>query len=615
MTRRIGKRFRAGQKVEHEGADTMTGPGIGRTTRPGQTARARRMPARCMPALGLSAGIAVALAVSAGTAAAQTSPGQVPLSSPIQRVAPPPPAAVQPKLAPAPLPPAALPSASYEVTAVSVTGATAYREADLLALAGNLVGPHTNLRDIEKARRAILLKYRDDGYPFVVVAARVDKGGLLRFLVTEGYFADIKLSGDAGPVGTLVLKFLDHLKDQRPVNNASIEHWLLLAQSIPGLQVQPIVQPSEREPGAFTLIAKLTHHIYSGSLAVDNRSSPQTGAGEALLTLGVNSLTSFGERSEVALYLAGPSGREVFGQAGEQFFVGSSGLQVRLYGGAGDTLPCCALQQIGYDGKTIVFGTQVSYPLLLSRAQQLYVRALFDALDAEALEEGSRANGDSLRILRAQADYSLADTWLGDTRAGSTAVTVRLSQGLPLLGASANGRTDAGRLNEDMRFSKIDGEISRDQTVATFEGGERLSVFGLAAGQATRNILPSAEEFYLGGMRYTRGFYSGEASGDRGLAATLELRLTTELTEQVFGHSIALTPQFYAFYDWGESWANQSTDAGHRLRSFGAGLRTGITQNVRLEVEAVRRITRLVGGAGTTPDAATAFYSRIVTQF
>ena len=60
MTRRIGKRFRAGQKVEHEGADTMTGPGIGRTTRPGQTARARRMPARCMPALGLSAGIAVA---------------------------------------------------------------------------------------------------------------------------------------------------------------------------------------------------------------------------------------------------------------------------------------------------------------------------------------------------------------------------------------------------------------------------------------------------------------------------------------------------------------------------------------------------------------------------
>ena len=44
---------------------------------------------------------------------------------------------------------------------------------------------------------------------------------------------------------------------------------------------------------------------------------------------------------------------------------------------------------------------------------------------------------------------------------------------------------------------------------------------GLLAGQWSGNVLPPAEQFYLGGARFTRGYYAGQVPGDKALAATL----------------------------------------------------------------------------------------------
>jgi len=541
---------------------------------------------------------------------------QVPQGSPLPRIAPlpPPPTAspmVQPPLQPSP----ALPAATVAIGAVVIDGATAYPPARLAALTNALVGPHTSLREIEAARLGILRLYRDDGYPFVVVSARADKSGLLHFSVVEGYIAEIKLSADIGPVGALVLRFLNHLTEQRPVNNSGIEYWLLLAQKIPGLQIQPVLQALAREPGAFTLIAKVSRSTVSGSFAADNRAYPLAGHEEGLLAVGINSQTSLGERSEASLYVAGPNGRQIFGQASEEFFVGGAGLSVRLYGGAGDTQPCCTLHAIGYDGRTTVFGAQLAYPLVLSRAQQLYLRGDFDALDSQTLQEGETASTDNLRMLRAEADYSLSDILLGSAFAGDTTAVLRVSHGLSILGASPNGRADAGRLNENTGFTKVDAEVTRDQTLLSLADGTRLSLFGLAAGQATGDILPTEEEFYLGGLRYTRGFYSGEVTGDKALALTAELRVSTDVVVELGGRTFDIAPQYYGFYDWGATWQNQITDANQTLRSYGLGVRAGVTQNVRLELEGLRRETRQIGGASQKPLPAEAVYWRVVTFF
>ena len=76
----------------------------------------------------------------------------------------------------------------------------------------------------------------------------------------------------------------------------------------------------------------------------------------------------------------------------------------------------------------------------------------------------------------------------------------------------------------------------------------------LLTGQWSDNILPPAEQFYLGGSRFTRGYYAGQVPGDKALAATTELQLNTGFETTVFDKAFDISTQYYLFYDWGETW-------------------------------------------------------------
>ena len=136
---------------------------------------------------------------------------------------------------------------------------------------------------------------------------------------------------------------------------------------------------------------------------------------------------------------------------------------------------------------------------------------------------------DSLRVLRIGEDYILSDLLFGAERPALNAISVRASQGLRILGASTNpvaGSTP--RQHERSDFHKINFEVSRTQTLFNLTDvgipweGASVAVMGLLAGQWTDMLLPSAEQFYLGGARYTRGYYSGQIPADNALADALD---------------------------------------------------------------------------------------------
>ena len=102
-----------------------------------------------------------------------------------------------------------------------------------------------------------------------------------------------------------------------------------------------------------------------------------------------------------------------------------------------------------------------------------------------------------------------------------------MSQGLKLLGASTNGISPTSpRLGEQTGFTKFNFETSRPQTLFAPWEGASVGLMGLLTGQWSDNILPPAEQFYLGGARFTRGYYAGQVPGDKALAATVELSST-----------------------------------------------------------------------------------------
>ncbi len=547
----------------------------------------------------------------------------VPQGSPIPRILP----SLPPRVAPGtdltlPATPSAVPAVDIPIRAVVVAGATAFPPDKLNGLTAGLVGPSIPVARIEAARAALLTLYRGEGFVLTTVTANVSPGGDLRFNVIEGRIAEVKLEGDIGPAGVQVLRFLNHLTERQPIDNDTLERWLLLAQDIPGVTLHAVLQPSLNDPGALTLVAQVARQTVNGLVTADNRAFRQTGPVETLSIVDINSLTQLGERTELSIYHTN-GGTQNFGQASSEFFVGGSGLKVRIYGGYGKAQPSGFFRSIGYNGFTTTFGAVAIYPLIRARQQTLNLLASLDALESEIRtnsgvdSQPDRASRDSLRIVRVGAEYAIEDGLAGDMRPGVNFASLRVSQGVPGLGGTGNHNPTPGRLNERIDFTKVAFEISRTQTLFVPWSGSSVALNARIVGQGSHGVLPPAEKFFLGGSEINRGFYSGEVSGDNALAGSLELRLNTGIDLSAFSYPIPVTAQFYAFYDRGETWENQKSDPNTRISSEGIGSRVNITPYTEFDIEGVVRNTRLpVGTVGVVkPLKADAVYWRVLARF
>ncbi|HEX4173563.1 MAG TPA: ShlB/FhaC/HecB family hemolysin secretion/activation protein [Acetobacteraceae bacterium] len=550
----------------------------------------------------------------------------VPQGSPVPRILPPAPPSVAPGtvVPPPPAPGAEVPNRPVRVTSVTVEGVTAFPPQEISAFTADLVGPAVPLPQIDAARQAILQHYRSDGYVLTTVSANLGANGALHFVVTEGRIASVKLDGDIGPAGTQVLRFLNRLTEKQPIDAATLERYLLLAQDVPGVSVRAVLEPASDTPGALNLIAQVSRQPVSGLATMDNRAFTQTGPIEFLGLLDLNSFSQFGERTELSYYHSFPDTQN-FGQVSTEAFIGASGLKGKIYAGYGGTIPTGSLGDQGYDGTTTIFGGQLSYPVIRSRQQTLNVYGDFDALESSISlapngAPRSESSYDSLRVFRAGADYALSDVVLGPSRSAINALSMRLSEGVKGLGATLDGiSATSARRGEQTGFFKVTFEASRTQTLFAPWEGATVGLMELLTGQWSPSILPPAEQFYLGGARFTRGYYAGEVPGDKALAATTELQLNTGFEPVVFGNPLSVSTQFYIFYDWGETWQNLSTDHAAMINSAGGGVRAQVTQHVEVDLEGLARFNRFPNGGSTATGVSAldgaAFYWRVLTRF
>lgn len=547
---------------------------------------------------------------------------QVPPGSPVPRILPAPPAAVGPAAPPAPLPAAGeVPAVALPVAAVRIEGATAYPEAELAPLVAGLTGPAVPLERIEQARLALLRRYRDDGYVLTGVSAELAQGGLLRFLVAEGRVAEVRLDGEIGPAATQVLMFLEPLVTVGPLNQALLERQLLLAQEVPGVTVRAVLRPIPGgEAGALQLVAQLARTPFTGLAAADNRGFRLVGPEQGVVALSLNSFTQFGERTDLVLFRAGGNTQN-FGQVATEAFLGRSGLRGRIYAGRGIARPSDNLRAIGYEGTTTLWGIGLTYPMIRRRQESLNLIAALEALESE-IRIGSGTGGDvrssydSLRVIRLGAEWARQDLLLGETRPAVNSLSIRLSQGVEGFGASRNDARLPGRLGQEVDFTKVTGEISRNQALFSPWEGATVSLFALAAGQWTNSVLPQPEKFFLGGLRLNRGFYAGEVSGDRALSTVAELRFEESYQIPLFAHTFDVAAQYYLFYDWGQSFEVQNDVPDRVLRSAGLGVRLTVDRQTELQLEGVSRMTRRPqGDTGVTALSSQAVYWRVLTRF
>jgi hemolysin activation/secretion protein len=193
----------------------------------------------------------------------------------------------------------------------------------------------------------------------------------------------------------------------------------------------------------------------------------------------------------------------------------------------------------------------VSYPLLRSQAMNLRLSA---ALQAKRLHDQRDATASSERKRSQSVPLSLSADRIdaGGVSWGSLALTFgRLRLDTALAAADAATAQTAGS------FHKFNLEAARLQSLAP-----GWTLYGRLSGQWAGQNLDSSEKMVLGGPTGVRAWPSGEATGDEGLLAQLELRWRGGAFEP------------YAFIDGGRVRLNRDPwAAGDNRRSIaGAGL-------------------------------------------
>ncbi|MDB5317029.1 MAG: ShlB/FhaC/HecB family hemolysin secretion/activation protein [Rhodospirillales bacterium] len=531
-----------------------------------------------------------------------------------------------PSIAPAPLEAQRGPGEGrrVKVARVILLGNTVLDEGTLRPVVTPLEGQNVTLARVEQARLAIVTAYRNAGYAFVTVAAALAPSGPdqsdLQLSVTEGYIAEVRLEGDIGPAGTQVLRFLNGAMEQRPVQVETLERALLLASDVPGVTVRGLLQPVQGEPGALRLVAQVSRRAFSGYATMDNRAYRLTGPFQALAVLSGNSFTEYGERTEISTFLAERES-QYFAQAAFETFVGGSGLRMRLYAGTGITRPVGELESVGFTATTQVGGLSVSYPVIRSRPLNLTAVGQFDIYNAVLENDISgtrtRVARDEIRAYRGGFDLQFSDTAFGLLPLSINLGTIRVSQGTNRFGASRNGALDVSRQSSVFDFLKVAGEFQRTQPLFAPFVDTMINIQGLVSGQWTNDILPSAERFFLGGNRLLRGYYVGQAAGDRGYGYALELQMDTgwDVPLTPFPGSGRTTSQFYVFQDYGRVTQNLASDRNVKAISHGGGVRTVISETVGIDLEFARRLTRRINGENSEPLRSDYVYIRTSVRF
>ena len=208
------------------------------------------------------------------------------------------------------------------------------------------------------------------------------------------------------------------------------------------------------------------------------------------LQTGINNLVMPYQQTMLSGMIALPESHELEDiQVSHRMPLDSQGTTATMEFGYVRTEPGYKLESSDIVSNAYDYGVSVSHPLILSRAQNLYVGGDFMLKDITTDAENTELCDDNLRIASMFANYDNSDRW-----GGANQVQLKLSQGLDILGASKDGSPDLSRADGHSDFTRVTGNVSRLQSITS-----NVSVYAAGTGQYAWSPLLSSEQFGFGG--------------------------------------------------------------------------------------------------------------------
>ena len=503
------------------------------------------------------------------------------------------------------------------VSKITIEGASVYSPDELAAMTSVVEGKTVALTEVFAVADRLQAKYRSDGYVLtrVILPSQKISDGNIRIVVVEGYISDVQIKGDAGGAMSLVEGMLGHITGQRPATAAMLERWLLLVNDIPGIIASGVLRPGAEGLGSTQLVVEVSRKPIDAFATVTNRGSKFTGPWSGAVGAATNSFTPVGERIDATYFQSfdrrdhvfiGPGVftrdgiEQQFYDIGGEFRILDGGLIFR--GRVGRTLshPGATLTLLEIDSRAQRFSGELAYPVIRSRRENFWITGGLLHIEERTDVSGTPSSRDRLTALSLGASYDMQDSYLTEGVAPSkTSFSIVLSQGIDLFNPTDDNAIIKSRLQGTAFATVLNATVERIQTLT----GKADLYLAVSGQYSFSDALLSQQEFRIGGEEYGRGYDPSELAGDSGMGATAELRYRDST-----GWRYVTEYELYGFYDFGIVW-NEDTgfDPRDTLNSTGFGARLTVTDNVDLDVEMARTLTRILGSRNDDRDTTRGF--------
>ena len=412
--------------------------------------------------------------------------------------------------------------------------------------------------------------YRAQGYAVAraYIPQQRSPDGIIQITVLEGNHVKRVLTNTSNVkterIQALLQKALcqDQILDcvGAAILDANNERAIRLLGDLPGVKVSASLQPGTVTGTSALNIETKPATTPTSSLGIDNYGSKSTGLYRINASTDFNNLRGEGDQ----LSLAGSTSSKHIWSASVSYSVlaGNDGVRVGLSAGHSQYLLGDVFAALNAHGDANTIGGFVSYPVIRHRDHNFSIRASADNKILKDLIDVTNVRYDKRSSTYALSAYGdLAD---GVGGGGYSTFSAGLNGGnLRLLDAASQSNDSLAKTAGVYR--KLVFSASRQQALAG-----AMTLFGSINGQTTNRNLDGSEKFGLSGPGGVRGYPSGEAGGDKGAVASIELRYTQAVK--------AATLTYAAFVDRGwtqtniNPWAGLTAAPTRSLTGYGFGL-------------------------------------------
>lgn len=431
---------------------------------------------------------------------------------------------------------------------VTLTGNSVFDEATLRAVLGDVTGSRFDLAGLRALTERITDFYRARGYPFsraILPQQNLDHGDL-RIDIIEGRYGVAQAQSTDNALAQQATAYLERLRPGSVIASGALERAALLLDDLPGIESAAAVRPGAQTGTGDLIVQVARGQRVQGDVGLDNAGSRYTGRNRVRANIDINSPFLLGDQVTVRALV---SEEELWlGSLGYSLPLGTSGLRGNVVYSHTSYVLAKEFASLNANGTAKVASAGLSYPILRSQQANLTVIATYQSKDLQD-------NRDSTQTFESKSSRSLPLALQFDYRDsydGMTYGSVSWTPGKLKLDANLTNIDDYRTKGS---FHKINLDVVRLQSLPA-----GLSLMAHLNWQQADKNLDSSEKLSLGGASGVRAYPSGEATGDEGGLAQVELR---------YGAG-AYTP--YAFMDAGRIRVNtKPTPVSDNRRSLGGG--------------------------------------------